>query len=381
MMRSRSRGASAKSRRDSGDACDRTVDVSLFGRVLACALALAGAAVLAAGSSGGRSQEESIRVGGAPLQLLAARGSLWVLTCDRRCRGEARFSVGSVIRIDPRTGHVTASAEVDRPQAIAVGAGVFGLDFWRGYVYRLDPKSLRVTGRLRLVLPWSIVDHDNAFLPETITLGEGSVWVTTNRGAVARIDARSLRLVRIVRLEPAALDAVAAGGGAAWVALELDGVARLDPSTYRLTARANIRKGDRALSVSQTLLGDGKVLAIGNWTEGHTATNTNAFARINPSSVRVEGVTLLPGPRLALTLGGGSLWAARAGGKLVERIRPHHRKRRGTGQGCGWRRSGSRGRIPLDCLPDRRGESRCGRAIATCARRGSRDETCASSRE
>ena len=195
-------------------------------------------------------------------------------------------------------------------------------DGWGDVPRLINRYDQSIDDKGRLVLPSSVVVYDNAFLPETISLGEGSVWVTTNRGAIAKIDPRSLRLVRIVRLGPAALDAVAAGRGAAWAAVELDGVARLDPSTYRVTAKVKIQKGSRVLSVSQTLLGGGKVLAIGNWTESHTATSTNAFARINTSSLRVEGVTLLPGPRLALTFGDGSLWAARAGGTVVERIDP-----------------------------------------------------------
>jgi streptogramin lyase len=303
--------------------CHRSVGVSAVQRVVAGALVLAAAAVFATESRSSRTREQPLHVGGVPIQLVAGGGSLWVLTCDRGCTGEARQSVGRIVRIDPRTVRVTGSATVDRPQAITVGSeGVFGLDFGRGYVYRLDPATLQVTGRLRLVLPWSVVDHDNAFLPETVSLGEGSVWVTSNRGAVARIDPQSLRLVKIVGLEPATLDGVAAGQGAVWAAAELDGVARLDPRTYQVTARIRIERGDRVLSVSQTLLAGGKLLAIGDWTRSQTATNTNALARIDPSSLRVEGVTLLPGPRLALTFAEGSLWAARVGGTTIERIDP-----------------------------------------------------------
>jgi hypothetical protein len=258
-----------------------------------------------------------------PLQFVSGLGSLWVLTCDRDCSGDARSSVGRVVRIDPRTGCVTASTTVVRPQAIAVGrAGVFALDFWRGYVYRLDPATLRIKARLHLTMPLPGVEERHAFLPETISLGQGSVWVTTNRGGVARIDPNTLRLVKTVFLEPASLDGAVAGQGAAWAAVELDGVARIDPHTYRITAHVKVTKGSRALSVGQVLLGDGKVLAFGDWTNNNTATNTNAFARINPSSLHVEGVTLLPGPRLALTLSGKSLWAARVGGTIIEGIDP-----------------------------------------------------------
>lgn len=59
---------------------------------------------------------------------------------------------------------------------------------------------------------------------------------------------------------------------------------------------------------------------MGDWTDGGVATNENVIARINPNSLRVEGVTPLPGPRLALTLGDGALWAARVGATTIERI-------------------------------------------------------------
>jgi streptogramin lyase len=287
------------------------------------ALVLVATAFLAQPVSG-RAQERTVRVSGTPLAFVSGRGSLWVLTCDRGCTGEARSSVGRIVRIDPRTGRVSASVKVDRPQAITVGKeGVFGVDFWRGDVYQLDPVSLRITKRLHLTLPLLPgLGEQHAFLPETISLGEGSVWVTTNRGAVARIDPKSLRLLKTVYLEPAALDAVTAGKGAAWAAAELDGVARIDSRTYRVTAKIKIEQDGRTMSVGQTLLGSGKVLAVGDWTNANVATNTNALALINPRSLHVEGVTLLPGPRLALTLGGGSLWAGRVGGTTIQRIDP-----------------------------------------------------------
>jgi len=67
----------------------------------------------------GRLQEGAVRVGGIPLKL-AGEGSLWVLTCNRACSGEARESVGRIVRVDPQSGHVTASVTVRRPQALAV---------------------------------------------------------------------------------------------------------------------------------------------------------------------------------------------------------------------------------------------------------------------
>jgi hypothetical protein len=104
------------------------------------------------------SDERPMHLGATPLELVGTRDSLWLLTCDRRCSGEARTSAGRIVRIDSREGRVLASAPISRPQALAVGSGgVYAVDFWRDTVIRLDPETLRTTARLRLVLPFEVV--------------------------------------------------------------------------------------------------------------------------------------------------------------------------------------------------------------------------------
>jgi len=270
-------------------------------------------------------QSGELRLGGTPLELLAGRGSLWALTCDRGCTGEARQSVGRIVSIDPRSTRIKGSAVVRRPQELAVDAGgVYGLDFWRGYVYRLDPSSLRISGRVRLVLPFQIVPGDDDFLPEFVAAGEGAVWVSTDRGVIAKVDSGARRLLAIVRLPPKAPGNLAAGAGAVWVAADLAGVYRINPRTSRVRARIRITRAGGSLAVNEILLAGGEVLAVGGWTAGTVLTNANALARISPWSGRLEGVTPLPaGGPLAVTVGAGSLWVARAGGSTVERIDPH----------------------------------------------------------
>ena len=114
--------------------------------------------VAAAPASQGRDVGQALRLGGTPLQLLAGRGSLWVLTCDRGCTGDARHSIGRIIRIDPRTARVVGSAKVPRPGAVAIGAGgLYATDFERGTVRRVDLHTLRVVGALKLKLPVSLL--------------------------------------------------------------------------------------------------------------------------------------------------------------------------------------------------------------------------------
>src|SRR5207253_5287200 len=95
-----------------------------------------------------------IRVGGTPYALLAKRGSLLVLTCDRGCTGEARNAVGRIIRIDPRAAQVTASGPLPRPHSIAVGLrGVYANDFWRDRRGLVAPRTLRGVRSLRARVP------------------------------------------------------------------------------------------------------------------------------------------------------------------------------------------------------------------------------------
>ena len=109
-------------------------------RSAALGLALAALVVLASASARTTAPEARlIRLGGTPLELVGAGNSLWVLTCDRRCSGEARSSVGRLVRIDAQTGRVAAFIPLSRPHGLAVGANnVYTLDFWRDEVRRLD---------------------------------------------------------------------------------------------------------------------------------------------------------------------------------------------------------------------------------------------------
>lgn len=287
------------------------------------ALGLALAALMVGGPASARHSAldgRSIRLGATPLELVGTRDSLWVLTCDRRCSGEARRSVGKIVRIDPRQGRVLASVPLSRPHAIAVGSGgIYAADFWRDTLLRLDPRTLRTTARLRLVLPFEVAPSDNAFLPFDVAVGRDAVWVSTARGALARVDLRVSRVVAMVRL-PVKGGEIAVGEGAVWLAEGLRGVYRVDPRTNRVSARIRIGPPAGPLAVGRPLVGGGKVLAVGSWTRGDVLINRRGLARIDPRRNRLEAVTPLPSGALAVAIGKDSLWVARSGGSSVERI-------------------------------------------------------------
>jgi hypothetical protein len=167
--------------------------------VAACAVVTAFSAIGASSStgpagrvtpSGGGAVAGSLRLGGTLLQLLSARGEVWVLTCDRGCSGQAERSVGRVVEINPTSGQVIAWATLVRPGAITVGpSGVYATDFWRDTLRRLDPRTLEPVASLHLALPFFIVTsttRDDAFLPESVATAGNTVWIATARGALAR---------------------------------------------------------------------------------------------------------------------------------------------------------------------------------------------------
>ncbi len=290
------------------------------------AFCLALAAVVLVGAAPTRhdgAEERSLRLGGIPLQIVSGRGSLWVVTCDRRCSGEGRRSTGRVIRIDPRRGRVTAAAALQRPGAIAVAEfGVFVTDFWRDSVRRFDPGTLRETASLKLVLPRQIRPRRATFLPTDLALGANAVWVSTEWCALARVDQRLSRVVALVRLPCDAYQTMGAGAGAIWITESLAGLYRVDVATNRVVARIHVGPLSGRLVPTRLLFARGAILAVGIWTQGGVSTRRNGLARIDPTRNRVIAVTQLPSGPLAVAYGKGSLWVARIGGSSVDRVDP-----------------------------------------------------------
>lgn len=284
--------------------------------------ALAALVVLAPASA--RSTAPGVRpivLDGTPLEMVGAGNSLWMLTCDRRCSGEARRSVGRIVRVDAQTGRVVASVRVSRPHGLAVSANaVYTLDFWRDEVRRLHSRTLRTTATLKLVLPFEVVPGDNAFLPFDVAVGDDAVWVATARGALARLDLRVRRLDAMIRLPQKATGELAFGEGGVWVAESLLGLYRIDPRTNRVVARIRIGPPAGRFAVDRPIVGDGRVLAIGSWTRNGVLTGKRGLARIDWSRNRPESLTPLPSGALTAAFGNGSLWVARVGGSSVERI-------------------------------------------------------------
>src|SRR5436190_1376200 len=197
----------------------------------AIGLTLAPAILLAVAPACANHSERSLRLGGEPMELVAARGSLWVLTCNRYCGGEARQALGRIVQVDPRSTRVVASIALGRPGAIAVGGNaVYATDFWRDTIRRIDLRT-RAVRALKLRPPtWfrHPFARDPGFLPIAVAVGRNAVWVATDRGALAQADLRATRAVTRVRL---AFDGFGGGLGVAprrvWVSEGLVGLTQV----------------------------------------------------------------------------------------------------------------------------------------------------------
>jgi virginiamycin B lyase len=298
-------------------------DGGMPGRALCLGL-MVGLAIAVSPVWQARAGEGSLRVGGMPVGLVAGRGFVWALTCDRGCSGEARQSVGRIIRIDPRSGRVTASAALRRPGALAVGSsGVYAVDFWHDTVRRIDPRTLAVVSALKLMLPFQFSARDSGFAPSDVAVGAGGVWIATARCAIAHADPRASSVLATVLLPCDALGGIAVDARAVWVGESLLGVYRVDPRTNRVVARIPIGPAATRFSVDQVMAGAGNLFAIGTWTTaGNVGTESRGLARIDSGRTRLAWLSKLPSGPLAATFGQGSVWVGRVGGSEVERIDP-----------------------------------------------------------
>jgi streptogramin lyase len=248
---------------------------------------------------------------GEALDVAVGDGSVWAITCDRRCDDDGRQSEGSLVRVDPTTSRVVASATVARPHALAVGeGGVWVVDFWEGTVTRFDPETLRPVATIKLALP-DEVPGDHSFLPLHLATGEGAVWVSTARGAVARIDPATNAVSKVIELSPALTGDVAAGEGSVWVG-EVPGVKQIDPKTGGVIASLGL-----GVQPGTVLVADGSVWVDGvqvRWAgaaKGYAPAGGPVLLRLEPSTGRVQTRIPLP-PAARVVVGEGIAWASDA---------------------------------------------------------------------
>ena len=246
---------------------------------------------------------------GFPGPVGAGFGSVWV----------AGHRNGALHRIDPRTNEVVATVEVPDTLCgeLAFGGGVvWAANCGQGgvsWIYRIDPRSNRVTGRQPGTAP---------------LVAEGSLWVVDDEaGAVVRTDPRTGReQARIRRLgidgdQPFYL--TGAGEGSVWVYSEAGAVARIDPETNRVTAVVPLPGARPGGPAGRGFLFGGPTAFAGGavW-----IANPAGLYRVDPATNRARRLPIRAKPlseygHISLAAGGGRVWM-RAGDRRVVGVDP-----------------------------------------------------------
>jgi virginiamycin B lyase len=270
-----------------------------------------------------------IHVGGHPISLAEANGSIWV----------ANYARGVVQRIDPATNRIVATVRVPgQPWGLTVADGAVWAGNNGGHdVVRIDPATNRVTATVRAgVNPVGITSDDGSVwavdhadgnvtridaatatvtgraevtgVHEDAAAGLGSLWVADEEGLLTRLDAATLQETATIQ---AGLDAdfVLVADGSVWATAYRDRViSRIDPASDTVTATVPVRTG------MQGVLVDGESL----WTANY---DSDSIYRLDASGRVLFRHKVGVGPR-DLLLADGSVWVANSRGSTVTRVVP-----------------------------------------------------------
>lgn len=184
--------------------------------------------------------------------IAAGAGAVWV---SYGCRG--------VYRINPRSGRVTASLRVPGAgDAIAVAGGLVWVTSYDGDLLRIQPRTGQITGK-----PIPVGSGDWALVPAA-----GALWVTSYGSGVPGGDVSRVDLATGAVQQFGNLDVEAAGAGSLWTPQ----VQRIDPATGRIIASFFVP------GASQVAFWDGSAWAL-------TVQGSLTFLRIDPATNQVTG--------------------------------------------------------------------------------------------
>ena len=210
-------------------------------------------------------------VGGTPTGLAYGDDAVWVTTGF----GQASGDIGSVVQFDAHQARIETT--------IPVANGVSGIAFGEGAVWVVD-RNRELLLRIDPNSPGAEPDEvPVGRSPQAVAVGAGSVWVTSVLDKTLwRIDPTTLSPVATIPLlEPPA--SIAVGDGTVWVTSESgDTVTRIDVETNR--PESTIHVGNGPLGIVAT---DGAVwIAVGG--DGHLAKLDPATERV-VATYRVDG--------------------------------------------------------------------------------------------
>ena len=195
-----------------------------------------------------------------------------------------------VVRIALARGRATASVRLGSGvTAVAVGFGSVWALGTNATLYRVNPRTARVTKRIQL----------SASAPHNIWLGGGSVWVADDQAAqVLRISPKSNKTVARIGVGNGPADMVFAGGRA-WVMDHRDRTLfRIDLATNRATRLATIGHEDDAAPERFALL------AGSLWVTGRGV----PLVEVDPDTGATKRSIDIGGTGIDIVAAGGALW-------------------------------------------------------------------------
>lgn len=192
--------------------------------------------------------------------IVNAFTSLWLPDCKKH----------SVSRLEPRSGKMSATAEVGvgnaRVAIAASGDSVWILSDEKGTLARIDPADNKVVSELRLTPSCNTVQFEQDALwvtcpaenrlvkvnaktnlvdqrietaaePVSMAFGEAHLWVLANKeGKVSKIDPKTNKVVATIETGvPDGKGTIAFGDGFVWVSLNGYPLTKIDPKTDKVT--------------------------------------------------------------------------------------------------------------------------------------------------
>jgi virginiamycin B lyase len=216
-----------------------------------------------------------------PTMTLAVSGTTAWVACKEQRR---------VVRINLARGGMTASLRLGGPViAVAVGyRSVWALDSL-STLYRINPRTARVTRRIRL----------QAAAPYNIWIGAGSVWVAEDQAArVVRVSPSRNKVVARIRVGDGPADMAFAGANA-WVMNHRDRTLfRIQTATNTATRLATIGDVDDAAPERLAFL-DGSL-----WITGRGV----SLLQVDPATGQIRRSIDIRGTGIDVAATAGAVW-------------------------------------------------------------------------
>jgi streptogramin lyase len=167
----------------------------------------------------------STALGTQPIAILAAHGAVWALD-----------TAGTVSRLDPRSARVTARVRTgaSRPYNLWAGAGsLWTVDDASGEVLRIDPARRAVIARI------AVGDG-----PSDLVFAGERAWVINHRDrGLVRIDTSSNAPSRLATIPGDAPERIAHAAGSLWITGRGTDLLRVDPATGEVQRTIEIGAG------------------------------------------------------------------------------------------------------------------------------------------